>query len=187
MSTYFWLMNHDTLHTSRLEIVIVTPALIHEIFDQLNTQEQMQFFGVDEQGLSHYREMHEAGMETHRISMKLFLLKLNGVVIGECGFHTWNIRHHRAELFYVIRNDENKRKGYVSEALPVILAHGFNDMNLNRIAALTADWNHASLAVMKKFGFTFEGVMREDYVVGDIHEDSVCYSLLKREWLNTQL
>lgn len=84
-------MNHDTLHTARLEIVIVTPSLIHEVFNQLNTQEQMQFFGVDETGLSHYREMHEAGMETHRISMRLFLLKWNGTVIGECGFHTWNI------------------------------------------------------------------------------------------------
>lgn len=178
-------MNWTALHTDRLEILIVTPEIIHQVFNESSKEDQMRFFGVKEEALNHYREMHEAGMETHRISLRLFLLKLNGEVIGECGFHSWNIRHRRAELFYLLRNEEHKRQGLITEALYPIIDYGFNVMKLKRIAALTADWNHASLAVIRKFGFTFEGTMRQDYLVDDAFEDSMAFSLLAQEWKAT--
>ncbi len=170
--------------TSRLILKIITPALIHELFRTKSKEEILQFFGFDETGFNHFKEMNDKGMETHRLSLFFFLLinKQTNLPIGECGFHTWNKSHSRAELFYNLFNDSDKQKGYMTEALQEVLNFGFTELNLHRIQALVADWNIPSIKLLLHFGFTKEGTMREDYVVNGKNEDSVCYSLLKWEW-----
>lgn len=172
------------IHTPRLILKSISPAFIHELFQTKTEAEIMLYFGVDASGLEHYKTMHEKGMETHRISLFFFLLidKETLQPIGECGFHTWNPTHRRAELFYTLKNDSDKQKGLMTEALKVVLAHGFTELALHRIEALVADWNTPSLKLLARYGFTKEGTMREDYVVNGVSENSDCYSLLKWEW-----
>lgn len=173
-----------TLSTNRLTLKSITPALIHELFKTKTKDEIIAFFGVDEKGYEHYKEMHELGMETHRISLFAFLLinKATNLPIGECGFHTLNRTHRRAELFYMLRNDADKQKGFMTEALPYVLEFGFSELQLHRVEALVADNNVPSVKLLEKFGFTKEGTMREDYNVDGTNEDSDCYSLLNWEW-----
>lgn len=123
-------------------------------------------------------------METDRLSMFYFLLheKDTNRILGECGFHTWNKTHKRAELFYSLRNEEDKRKGLMKEALATVLAFGFTELDLHRVAALVASYNTPSIRLLEHYGFTKEGTLREDYVVEGRSEDSDCYSLLKWEW-----
>lgn len=175
--------------TDRLILKSITPAFIHEIFNTKSKDEIMQYFGYDEAGYAHSLNMHEQGMETHRLSLFYFLLidKTNNKPIGECGFHTWNSTHRRAELFYSLKNDEDKQKGLMSEALKVVLDYGFQSLNLHRIEALVYEFNTPSVKLLLKNGFTKEGTMREDYVVDGKNEDSNCYSLLKWEWENLKV
>ena len=70
----------------------------------------------------------------------------------------------------------------MTEALSEVIRYGFENMNLNRIQALIADRNIPSKKLLQRNGFSFEGTMREDYVVDGKSEDSNCYSLLKHEW-----
>lgn len=72
----------------------------------------------------------------------------------------------------------------MTEALKEVLNFGFTTLNLHRIEALVASWNIPSVKLLQHYGFTKEGTMREDYVVNGKHEDSDCYSLLKREWIH---
>lgn len=125
-------------------------------------------------------------METNRLSLLFFILldKKNNLPIGECGFHTWNRTHRRAELFYFLRNDSDKNKGLMTEALAQVLKYGFDEMNLNRVQALIEDSNLPSKKLLNHFKFTKEGTLREDYVVNGTSENSECYSLLKQEWKN---
>ena len=74
------------------------------------------------------------------------------------------------------------RKGIMTEAVEQVIKYGFENMQLHRIEALVADYNIASLNLLKRQGFVFEGTMRQDYVVNGKSEDSDCYSLLKHEW-----
>lgn len=160
------------------------PDDIHELFNTKSKQEIIDFWGTDEKGYELYRDMHENGMETNRISLFNFLIidKVSNLPIGECGFHTWNKMHRRAELFYLLRNDADKNKGIMTEAVREILNFGFSQLGLHRIEALVAVDNIPSVKILEKFGFTKEGTMREDYKVGERNEDSDCYSLLAREW-----
>lgn len=173
------------LYTPRLVLKGITPSIINQLFNAGSKEDIMQYFGIDEKGYAHYRMMYEKGMETFRLSMFYFLLitRDNNLPIGECGFHTWNISHRRAELFYSLRHDEDKQKGYMTEALREVLNYGFSELKLHRIEALVAESNIPSIRLLKRFGFTKEGTMREDYVVNGVSEDSDCYSLLKWEWM----
>ncbi len=178
-------MTHQIeITTPRLILKSITPALIHELFNTKTKEELKSYFGFDDDGFEHYKTMHEKGMETHRLSLFLFLLieKASGLPIGECGFHTWAASHNRAEVFYNMRKDDHKQKGYMTEALEAVLKYGFTDLKLHRVEALIAAENEPSLRLLLRYGFSKEGTMREDYVVNGKNEDSDCYSLLKWEW-----
>lgn len=176
-------MEHSTITTDRLILKSITPTVIHELYNTKSKDEIIQFFGTDEAGYEHFLAMHEKGMETYNISLCFFLLtdKISGTPMGECGYHTLNKKHRRAELFYLLRKDDYKQKGFMTEALEPVLAFGFNELGLHRIEALVADWNTASVKLLLKYGFRKEGTMREDYCVDGRNEDSDCYSLLKTD------
>lgn len=180
--------NNIQITTSRLILKAITPAVINNLFTTKTKDDIIAFFGIDEQGYLHYKNMHEQGMETHRLSLFFFLLidKETNQPIGECGFHTWNKTHARAELFYSLKNDSHKQKGFMTEALPYVLDFGFSTLNLHRIEALVAHWNVPSVKLLQRHSFIKEGTMREDYVVNGINEDSDCYSLLKHEWKHVE-
>ncbi len=182
-------MNFDYLETARLKLNLITPTVLHTIFNTLEKESIMSLMGFDEAAYAHHLDMHQKGMETNRLSLLYFLLtdKATGQPLGTCGFHTWNATHRRAELFYSLLADEYKEKGLMTEALEPVLAYGFDTMNLHRVAALVWRENIPSLKLLEKFGFTFEGTMREDYVVDGKNEDSECYSLLSWEWKNKML
>jgi len=177
-------MSEATLQTNRLLLKPLTPQTLHEWFETKTLAEVKAFLNVEEAAFQLYKAMYEKGMETFRISHYSFLLieKESNLVIGECGFHTWNPTHRRAEIFYALRRDAYKQKGFMSEALPLVIRYGFEHMNLHRIAALVAPENKPSLKLLHTQGFVFEGRLREDYVVNGTSESSDCYSLLKHEW-----
>lgn len=171
------------LETKRLHLSIVTPALLHELFENNDSSFLMNYFGTDEKGLEHYASLHTNGMEAHRHSLIIIriLLKNTDLVIGECGFHTWNTFHRNAELFYRLHQDTYKNKGLMSEVLPDVLDYAFNSMNLHRIEAKIAEDNTPSLRLLLKNGFKLEGRHREDYLVDNQFEDSIIYSKLKSD------
>jgi [ribosomal protein S5]-alanine N-acetyltransferase len=179
-------MNQIEIQTDRLILKSITPAIIHELFNTKSKEEILNYFGLNESGYDHYKDLHENGMETNRLSLFIFLLfdKKSNLPIGECGFHTWNATHQRAELFYHIKDENLKQKGLMTETLKKILEYGFTKLNLHRIQALVGAENIPSLKLLKNFGFIKEGTMREDYLVDGKNEDSECYSLLKWEWEN---
>lgn len=172
------------LYTERLLLKVITPAFVHEMFNTKTKDEIKAFLGCDDSVYDFYLDMHQKGMETHRISLRFFLLisKESGDTIGECGFHTWNATHRRAEVYYHMKKDEFKQQGFMREALPKVLEYGFTEMNLHRIQASIADYNTPSKKLLKRFGFTYEGTLREEYCVDGVNEDSDYYSLLKSEW-----
>lgn len=172
------------LQTNRIILKLLTPSIIKNLFLNNSKETIKEYLGVDEEGYHRYQDMLIKGMETNRISFRYFIVvdKITNTAMGECGFHTWNHAHRRAELFYFLHKDEFKNQGFISEVLPVVLNFGFKEMHLHRIEALIAGDNIPSKRLLEKNHFTKEGVVREDYVVNGISEDSICYSLLKPEW-----
>lgn len=179
----------------KLSIELFSPRLIlqglnaDDLQDWLtNTskEEIIEFMGCDESSYLRYKEMNLQGLKSYRHTQFLFLIReiSSRHCIGEAGFHSWNPFHCRAELFYLLREESSRNKGIMSEALPLILDYGFHTLHLNRIQALVAGNNLASLRLLQKSGFRLEGTNRQDYRVEEKFEDSIQYSLLAQDWLN---
>lgn len=172
------------IETERLQLLGHNPEIVKALFQSKTKEEIQAHFAYSDQQFALLQSMVEKGMETNRISLFFFLLidKKTSQPIGECGFHSWNATHRRAELFYWLNADEVKQQGFMSEALTAVIRYGFEELNLHRIQGMVAPYNTPSVRLLMKNGFKFEGTAREDYVVDGKNEDSDCYSLLKHEW-----
>ncbi|MBN1401040.1 MAG: GNAT family N-acetyltransferase [Anaerolineae bacterium] len=105
--------------------------------------------------------------------------------IGDVGFHNYAPRHGRAELGYKLDRDF-WRRGLMSEALGVVLAHGFESLGLNRIEAVVDPRNATSLGLLHKLGFSKEGLLREYERERSGFADLLMLSLLRREWTRVE-
>ena len=179
-------MDFEQLTTPRLTLLKITPEVHKEVFETMPDTSIIELFGFDEKGLEKEKFRHYNGVATFNKKFLYFILKETetGKSIGMCGFHTWYIDHDRAELFYHLNDDSYKRQGIMTEAATAVLHYAFTVMNIHRVEAMTATYNIASQKTMAKFGFVFEGTLREHYYVDGKYEDSIAFSLLKHEFIN---
>ncbi|MCE5313386.1 MAG: GNAT family protein [Armatimonadota bacterium] len=101
--------------------------------------------------------------------------------IGTCGYHRWDKTNNIAEIGYDLER-ESWGRGYMQEAIGAALKVGFCNMKLNRVQAFTYVQNARSVKMLKKLGFTAEGIIRDKHYFRGTYYDHYCFSLLKREW-----
>jgi ribosomal-protein-alanine N-acetyltransferase len=178
-------MEFETLITERLFLKKLTPEGFTYLFKNYSEAEIKKLLGLNsDEEFEKEKKKSQGGYVTYDRSILAFLLVLkeNEETIGRCGFHNWHADHNKAELGYALNKEEYKRKGYMSEAVKSILAYGFNNMNLNRIEACVGPANMASQNLVKKYGFTQEGYLRQHFVRDGVTQDSLIFSLLKEEY-----
>ncbi len=180
------MMEFEFIETERLLLRKLTADQYKQLFKTLTDGELMAFFGfeTDEQLLKE-KVKYTNSNTTYRMSFVLFHLieKASNKNIGGCALHNWYAEHYRAELGYHILHDEDKRKGYMKEAVKAIVAYGFNHMNLNRIEALISPTNIASLKIVYSLNFVKEGLLRQHYSYDGKLDDSIVFSLLKEDYI----
>ncbi|RYD54709.1 MAG: N-acetyltransferase [Sphingobacteriales bacterium] len=173
------------LQTKRLILKEVNQEIIDYVFTQWNDEDIMRYMGLlTVEQLAVDKEKQQGGYTTYRIKLKgfLFILKETNEVIGAAHYHTWQPLHSKAEIGYAIYIEEYKNKGYMKEGVKAMLDFGFTEMGLNRVEALIGSTNEPSLKLVKSFGFVQEGIMRDHYCKDGVVQDSICFSLLKREY-----
>lgn len=177
-------MTFETIETERLLIQKLDSQTMNQIFELNNDDEIKKILGISEEEFARQKKINQSGYESYNQKMMNFKIveKQSNRIIGNCGFHTWNPQHHRAEVGYALNSDEFKNKGYMKEALEKVIEYGFQAMQLNRIEALIDENNTPSKKLLDHFGFNREGNLRGHYLVDGIFEDSVLYSLLKSEY-----
>lgn len=175
----------ERIETPRLWLNIARPEDYKNVFENFTREEAMTFFGFNNEArFLEEQKKHEGGMTTHRTSFVYFFIveKSTGRIIGDCGFHTWYLLHLRAEIGYGLREEEDKNKGYMKEAVRAVVDYGFNVMQLNRIEAFISPLNTPSLKLVAGLGFQQEGRLREHYCKNGVIEDSLVFGLLRKEF-----
>lgn len=105
-------------------------------------------------------------------------LKPNDHVIGTICYWRMDKAHHRAEIGYNLMPDHH-RKGIMNEAVQLVLAYGFDQMELHSVEAQVNPFNDASIALLLKNNFVKEGHFKENYFWKGKFSDTGVYSLLK--------
>jgi len=73
-------------------------------------------------------------------------------------------------------------KGIGTEAARLVTDFGFKQLNLHRIEATIEPDNLRSQRVSEKLGMTYEGRMRDNFLVGEEWRDALLYAVLEDEW-----
>jgi len=83
---------------------------------------------------------------------------------------------------YLLLAPEHRSKGYGADALAALTDLAFGELPLHRVEAVTHTDNAASLATLKKAGFTQEGVRRSSCLHRGRRHDNALLALLRTEW-----
>lgn len=117
-----------------------------------------------------------SGAEVH---LAIFTRDANEL-IGMIGLRV-AVKDRNAEIGYWL-GEKYWGKGYVKEAIRLMLAYGFEKLKLNRIYAGAFSHNEKSMHILERLGFSREGTFRENELKEGKFLDSVYFSILKREY-----
>ena len=99
------------------------------------------------------------------------------IIIGTIALNDihWSLRC--AYIGYALDGDHIK-KGYMHEALELIIHHAFFTLKLHRIEAGVMPNNTPSIQVLEMHGFECEGLMRKNVHIDGLWEDHFHYALI---------
>ncbi|MGI8638407.1 MAG: GNAT family N-acetyltransferase [Pyrinomonadaceae bacterium] len=172
---------------------------------QYNLDEQSEIRILEERHATVFYSLIEQNRERHLEIPQLFSLeearqairrdlalfaenKGLGVGIWHQGNFAGAIRYHeidwenRTTEFGYWLGSAFEGKGLVTKVCSVMIAHAFEQLNLNRIVIICDTENPKSHAVAGRLGFTQEGVLRQSEWLKDRFIDQAIYSLLADEW-----
>lgn len=100
--------------------------------------------------------------------------------------HLYNIDYiARHSYFGIMIGDKNEHgKGKAVDAMHILFQFTFNHLNLRKINLEVASFNIKAIALYKEFGFTTEGVLRQQlYLDGQFH-DKYCMGIFREEYFS---
>jgi len=100
-------------------------------------------------------------------------------MIGGCGFFKLDTRNRSAEFGIMIGDKNYWNKGYGTEAVRLLVQHGFNTLNLNRIYLRVLENNPRAIRSYEKVGFIHEGRQRQAEYKDGHYLDLMVMSILK--------
>lgn len=119
--------------------------------------------------------------ETTDVGWTWFVVeKKDGTKIGFIVHFTAQPSQH-VEVGYALIPKE-KRKGYGTEALQIMVDYLFLTKDIMRIQATTDTRNVASQRILEKTGFQREGTIRKAGFVRGQWQNDYLYSILREEW-----
>lgn len=90
--------------------------------------------------------------------------------------------HGTASLSLGIGDPADRKKGYGTEALSLVLRYAFRELNLFRLSSCIPAYNQAALRLFGKKGFKAEVRQREIYQQAGKRWDGIVMGLLREEW-----
>lgn len=103
-------------------------------------------------------------------------------LIGNCGTFSISAVNRSCELGIMIGDKSEWNKGYGAEAMTLLLQHGFETLNLNRIFLRVYEDNVRAVRSYEKAGFVLEGRQRQAVYKHGKYEDVLFMSVLRSEW-----
>lgn len=99
-------------------------------------------------------------------------------VVGSCTLAAIDWAHQRAEVGFAVA-PAYWRSGVMREVLPLLIAHAFDSLGLQRLEADVDPENIASLQLLERNGFQREGLLRRRYLKHGAWQDSLLLGLLR--------
>ena len=109
-------------------------------------------------------------------------MKENNRHVGNISLQRISWFYRRAELGIIVGDRSVQGRGVATEALKLILAHGFNRLNLHKVYLRVEEGNGSARRAFEKAGFTVEGILRDEIYHHRKWEASVYMGVLEEEF-----
>jgi RimJ/RimL family protein N-acetyltransferase len=107
--------------------------------------------------------------------------RATGECVGEVVLNQWD-EPDRSCSFRIMLAAAGRDRGLGTEAVRLIVGHGFERLGLHRISLEVYAFNPRARRVYEKVGFVAEGVLRDALRDGDEWVDATVMSILAPEW-----
>ncbi|VXB66471.1 Alanine acetyltransferase [Flavobacterium sp. 9AF] len=171
------------LESERLHFRALQQTDVNEIFALRSNPELMQYIPRPlvtnlEEAMAHIKMIQDKVEANEAINWAV-TEKGKDKLISLIGFYRTELDNYRSEIGYMLL-PEYQNKGYITEAIQILLNYGFGQMGLHSVEAIIDPRNIASAKVLEKNGFKKEAHFIENCFHNGEFLDSVHYSLLKK-------
>lgn len=98
--------------------------------------------------------------------------------VGFVDLFDFDPKHSRAGVGIIIFSEENKGKGYASEALQLINKYAVKHLNIHQLYANITEDNLQSIKLFNKAGYTESGIKKDWIKSGKTYKDELFYQLI---------
>lgn len=102
--------------------------------------------------------------------------------IGTVGLHEHDAHDRTVRIGCIVFQTKDRRKGYGREAIGLALRYAFTILRVNKVYLNVFHENTRAQAIYARMGFRPEGVLLEEYRLGETFHDMVRMCLLFRWW-----
>lgn len=132
------------------------------------------------------REAHDAWFDEvrRRPDLRIFGIRLreDDRLVGSCQLHSIHPVHRSAELQIRLGDPEARGQGLGTEAVRLLVAFGFDELDLHRIALHVLETNDRARRLYERTGFRTEGTLREAARIEDEWVNVVVMALLRSDY-----
>ncbi len=108
--------------------------------------------------------------------------KASGKAVGQQAWMRIRPEHGSVEIGAIYWGLPMARSRLATEAFYLFARHAFDDLGYRRFEWKCNDLNLPSKAAATRFGFTFEGIFRQDMIVKGESRDTAWFSIIDGEW-----
>lgn len=107
--------------------------------------------------------------------------KASGECIGQAAYFLVDKNNNFGEIEYCI-GAAFQGKGYATEATNALIGYGFNKIHFHKVQICVRPSNVPSRKVIEKCGFTYEGTLRDYFLIDGKYEGRMYFSILEDEF-----
>lgn len=106
--------------------------------------------------------------------------KENSAAIGLIDLFDFDVKNKRAGVGIIIQNEVDRKNGFGKEALGLLIAYAFEQLQLHQLYANIGTENKASESLFTTFGFKKIGVKKDWNFTNNIFHDEAVFQLIKK-------
>ncbi len=126
-----------------------------------NTQTPFSRFVLEEYIISAHQDIYSAKQLRLMIDLLPVPSSETNGAIGSIDLFDFDANHQRAGIGVLIAEKGDRRHGYASEALKILMEYCFHTLNLHQIYCNITTDNEASVLLFQQHGFQVAGIKRQ--------------------------
>jgi RimJ/RimL family protein N-acetyltransferase len=111
-----------------------------------------------------------------------YIDRMTGKAVGMGSFMRADAPNGAIELGNIWFSPALQKSREATEAIFLMVRHCFDDLGMRRVEWKCDALNAPSRKAADRFGFTFEGIFRQHYIIKGRNRDTAWFSMIDKEW-----